>query len=61
MNKTQKILLGVGILGVAFGGFALTMYLTRKVTERKMAVIYKKSVDNLVQDYDVFNEPELEE
>ncbi len=61
MNKTQKILIGVGFIGIALGGFALTMYLTRRVNERKMAVIYRQSVDDLVQDYDVFNEPELEE
>jgi len=29
MTRTQKILLVVGTLGVAFGGFVLTKYLTR--------------------------------
>jgi hypothetical protein len=31
MSKAQKILLVVGILGVAFGGFVLAKYLTRNV------------------------------
>ena len=33
MNKAQKILLIVGILGIAFGGFYLTKYLTRNVVK----------------------------
>ena len=33
MNKTQKILLGLGILSVAVGGFALAKYLTRNVVK----------------------------
>jgi hypothetical protein len=31
MTLKQKILLAVGIIGVAIGGFALTKYLTRNV------------------------------
>jgi len=31
MTKAQKILLVVGILGIAFGGFVLAKYLTRNV------------------------------
>jgi hypothetical protein len=31
MTKAQKILLVVGIIGVAIGGFALAKYLTRNV------------------------------
>jgi hypothetical protein len=35
MNKKQKILLIVGVLGLAFGGFVLTKYLTRNVHKYK--------------------------
>jgi hypothetical protein len=31
MTKAKKILLAVGIIGVAIGGFALAKYLTRNV------------------------------
>jgi hypothetical protein len=31
MTKAQKILLVVGIVGVAIGGFVLTKYLTRNI------------------------------
>jgi len=35
MTKAKKILLIVGIIGVAIGGFALTKYLTRNVKRYK--------------------------
>ena len=35
MTKSKKILLIVGILGVAIGGFALAKYLTRNVRKYK--------------------------
>jgi hypothetical protein len=35
MTRTQKILLVVGILGVAIGGFVLTKYLTRNTKKYK--------------------------
>jgi hypothetical protein len=35
MTKAKKILLIVGILGVAIGGFALAKYLTRNVKKYK--------------------------
>jgi hypothetical protein len=43
MNKTQKILLGVGFIGVAIGGFALAKYLTRNVVrDRGFTVTFVK-------------------
>jgi hypothetical protein len=35
MTKAKKILLIVGIIGVAIGGFALTKYLTRNTIRQK--------------------------
>jgi hypothetical protein len=43
MNKTNKILLGLGIISVAIGGFALTKYLTRNVVrDRGWTVTFVK-------------------
>ena len=59
MTNGKKILLITGIVAVGVGGFALTMYLTRKVNEKKMSIIFKNDVDEIVQDYDVFNDPKV--
>jgi uncharacterized membrane protein SpoIIM required for sporulation len=59
MTNGKKILLITGILAVGVGGFALTMYLTRKVNEKKMSIIYKNEVKEIVEDYDVFNDPNI--
>ena len=59
MTKGKKILLITGIVAVGVGGFALTMYLTRKVKEKKMSIIYKNDVDEIVDDYDIFNDPKV--
>lgn len=45
MNKTQKILLIVGVLSVAFGGFVLAKYLTRNVSKYKFYKITVKEDD----------------
>jgi hypothetical protein len=60
MSNGKKILLIVGITTVAIGGFALTMYLTKSVYEKKMSIIFKKDVEEIVEDYDVFNNPIIE-
>ena len=39
MTKTKKILLIVGVLGVAIGGFAIAMYLTRNVKKYEFYTI----------------------
>jgi len=59
MTNGKKILLITGVLAVGVGGFVLTMYLMRKVNEKKMSIIYKKDVDEIVEDYDVFNDPKI--
>jgi hypothetical protein len=60
MTNGKKILLIAGIVAVGVGGFALTMYLTKNFYEKKMSIIYKKDVEEIVQDYDVFNDPKVE-
>jgi hypothetical protein len=60
MTNGKKILLITGIVTVAIGGFALTMYLTKSAYEKKMSIILKKDVDEIVQDYEVFNNPKVE-
>jgi uncharacterized membrane protein SpoIIM required for sporulation len=59
MSNGKKILLITGILAVGVGGFALTMYLTRKVYEKKMSIIYKNDIEEIVENYDVFNDPKI--
>jgi len=59
MTNGKKILLITGVLAVGVGGFALTMYLMRKVNEKKMSIIFKNDVDEIVEDYDVFNDPKI--
>lgn len=45
MSKAQKILLVVGVLGVAIGGFVLAKYLTRNVRKYKFYNITVKEED----------------
>lgn len=45
MTKAQKILLIVGIVGVAVGGFAITMYLTRNVRRIRGGVVKLQTYD----------------
>lgn len=45
MTRTQKILLLVGIIGLAIGGFALTKYLTRNVVRVKGGTITLQEYD----------------
>jgi hypothetical protein len=45
MSKAQKILLVVGVLGVAIGGFVLAKYLTRNVRKYKFYKITVKEED----------------
>lgn len=57
MTNGKKILLITGVLAVGVGGFVLTMYIMKKVNEKKMSIIFKNDVDEIVDDYDVFNDP----
>ena len=59
MTNGKKILLISGVVTVAIGSFALTMYLTRQY-EKKKAILNKKDVEKIVEDYDVFNNPVIE-
>jgi uncharacterized membrane protein SpoIIM required for sporulation len=59
MSNGKKILLITGILAVGVGGFALTMYLTKKYNEKKMSKIYKNDIEEIVENYDVFNDPKI--
>jgi hypothetical protein len=36
------------------------MYLTKNFYEKKMSIIYKKDIDEIVRNYDVFNDPKVE-
>jgi hypothetical protein len=53
-NKTKAIIILTSLL--AIGGIAYFVY--SKYHEKKMAEIYKKSVDEMVKKYQVFNNPE---
>ena len=57
MTNGKKILLVTGVLAVGVGGFVLTMYIMKKVNEKKMSIIFENDVDKIVEDYDVFNDP----
>jgi|Laugresbdmm110sd_1035091.scaffolds.fasta_scaffold380698_1 hypothetical protein len=59
MTNGKKILLISGVVTVAIGSFALTLYLTRQY-EKKKAILNKKDVEKIVEDYDVFNNPVIE-
>jgi hypothetical protein len=45
MKLTKKIVLVLGLLGVAIGGYTLTKFLTRNVRKVKGFVIVKKTYD----------------
>lgn len=45
MKRTKKILIVIGLIGVAIGGFALTKWLTRNVKRVKGGVIRKQVFD----------------
>jgi hypothetical protein len=45
VNKTKKIFLIVGLVGVAVGGFVLTKWLTRNVKKVKGFIIVKQEFD----------------
>ena len=60
MTNGKKILLIVGIVTVGVGGFVLTMYITRNIYEKKMAIIYKKDIDEIGGNYYAFNNPIIE-
>lgn len=45
MTTKKKILLIVGVVSVAIGGFALTMYLTRNVKRVRGGVIRLETYD----------------
>jgi len=45
MTKGQKILLVVGILGVAVGGFVLAKYLTRNVRKIRGGTVTLQTFD----------------
>jgi pyrimidine operon attenuation protein/uracil phosphoribosyltransferase len=45
MTKAQKILLVVGIIGVAIGGFTLAKYLTRNVRKIRGGTVTLQTFD----------------
>ena len=45
MTKTQKVLLVAGFLGIAIGGFVITMYLTRNVRRVRGGIVVLKQYD----------------
>ena len=45
MNKTKKIFIIVGFIGVALGIFVLTKWLTRNVKKVKGGIIRKQTFD----------------
>jgi len=45
VNRRKKILIVVGLLSVAIGGFALTKWLTRNVKKVKGFIIVKQEFD----------------
>ncbi len=45
MTKAQKILLVVGIVGVAIGGFVLAKYLTRNVRKIRGGTVTLQTFD----------------
>lgn len=45
MTKAKKILLVVGIIGVAIGGFALAKYLTRNVRKIRGGTVTLQTYD----------------
>ena len=57
MTKGKKILLITSVLAVSVGGFALTMYIVKKSNEKKLSIILKNDVDEIVDDFQVFNDP----
>jgi flagellar basal body-associated protein FliL len=59
MENKKKILLISTAVVLAIGGYALTMYLVN-VHQKNMAKIYKKDVEKITEDYDVFNNPKVE-
>jgi len=45
MTKGKKILIVIGVLGVAIGGFILTKYLTRNTTNYKYYKVQIKDTE----------------
>jgi len=45
MTKSKKILIVIGIIGVAIGGFALTKYLTRNVRRIRGGTVTLQTYD----------------
>jgi HAMP domain-containing protein len=45
MTKAQKILLAVGVVGVAIGGFAIAKYLTRNTRKIRGGVVHLQKYD----------------
>ena len=45
MDRSKKIFLGIGILGVAVGGFVLTKYLTRNVRKIRGGTVTLQTFD----------------
>jgi hypothetical protein len=45
MTKAKKILIVIGIIGVAIGGFALTKYLTRNVRRIRGGTVTLQTYD----------------
>ncbi len=45
MDRRKKIFLGIGIVGVAVGGFVLTKYLTRNVRKIRGGTVTLQTFD----------------
>jgi hypothetical protein len=53
VTRFKKILLAVGLVGVAVGGYALTKYLTRNVKRVKGGVILRQNFDEPSQPFEI--------
>jgi len=53
VTRFKKILLAVGLVGVAVGGFALTKYLTRNVKRVKGGFILRQNFDEPSQPFEI--------
>jgi len=53
-NKSKALIIFTSL--IAIGGIAYFIY--SKYQQKKMAETYKRSIDNIVKKYEVFNNPE---
>jgi hypothetical protein len=53
MTRVKQILLVVGLVGVAVGGFALTKFLTRNVKRVKGGVIVRQNFEQPSEPFEI--------